>query len=261
MPLTDDDLSVLYRELTGSRTDRGACPASDTLARVAAGDLESTERDGVAAHIEICQTCAQDFRIACGLQAKVAPQQTAGRTSRFWTWTPLPQALAASLAIVSVGLVAWNVRLQQRAADLESRLDRAVTGAEVSPGITAPSAVPPAPAMQAYVNVPIIDLEPPSRVRGEGSSRQIIRLASDAAFVTLIVNTEAERRSTDYTLDLLDPRDTTLWTGTGLRPGSDGTLSVALPATLLRPGDYVFSLTETSTRRLLHRYPVTIALR
>jgi hypothetical protein len=50
-----------------------------------------------------------------------------------------------------------------------------------------------------------------------------------------------------------------VWTGTGLAPQGDGTLSVALPATLLRAGDYVFVLEEGG--RTIHRYPVTIAAR
>jgi hypothetical protein len=261
VPLTDDDLSALYRELPGSRQDRRGCPASETLARAAAGDLESTEQDAVVAHIESCQTCAEDFRIACGLQAEIGSRDAIGSGSRFWTRTFIPQTLAASLAIVAAGLFAWNVRLQQQAAGLEARLEQALQSPKASPGTPAPPPTPSAPAIQAHVNVPIIDLHPPSRIRGEGSRRQTISLEPDAALLTLIVNTEDPRRAADYTLDLVDATGATVWSGTGLRPGSDGTLSVALPATLLRPGDYAFSLAETTSGRALHRYPFTVTSR
>jgi hypothetical protein len=261
VPLTDDDLSALYRERTGLREDRRACPASETLARAAAGELESAERDAVVAHIESCHTCAEDFRIACGLQPEVGLQPAAGRLSTFWSWKLFPQAAAASLAILTAGLLAWNVKLQERTAGLETRLEQALRTPEASPGPASPAAAPAPPPLQAHVNVPIVDLEPPAQVRGEGSRRQIIRLEPNTSIVTLIVNTDAPRRAADYTLDLLDATGTTVWTGSGLRPGADATLSVALPAALLPPGDYVFSLAETNGQRVLHRYPITVISR
>jgi hypothetical protein len=109
------------------------------------------------------------------------------------------------------------------------------------------------------VNVPIVDLHTPSEVRGEGTRQQVVSLQPSSALVTLIVNTESPRNAADYTLDLLDARGTALWTGTGLTPQGDSTLSVALPTTLLRAGDYVFVLKEGG--RTIHRYPVTIAAR
>jgi hypothetical protein len=105
--------------------------------------------------------------------------------------------------------------------------------------------------------VPIVDLHPPSEVRGDGSRQQIISLPTKSALLTLIVNTERPRTGADYTLDLLDTNGTALWTGAGLRPQGDSTLSVALPTSLLRSGNYVFVLSQGG--RTIHRYPVTIA--
>jgi hypothetical protein len=258
VPLTDDELSAAYRELTGPPADRRDCPGSDMLARAAAGDLDAAERDGIAAHVERCAACAEEFRIACGLQIDV----TAGRrilSPPWWRHPYVPQTVAASLALVCVGLLAWNLNLQQRATGLETQLEEALRTPPIAPA--APPPVAPVPSVpQPQVNVPIVDLVVPSQTRGQASARLTIRLQPDTTLITFIVNTDDPRRASTYTLTLLDAGGNTVWAGDGIRPGLDATLSVALPVSLLRPGDYVFALVD-SGGTTLHRYPVSVVSR
>ena len=253
------DYDALTRDLSAS----GAHPDEDLWVRLASGELSEDERVPIVDHLLSCAECSAIYRAVAHVQQRAssfdpgAPREVNGEMVPFWRRPFWPQALAASLTIVAAGLLAWNVTLQQRTAELQIELDRA-RRTPALPSRTPPEVAPP-PAIQAHVNVPIVDLHPPSRVRGEGARQQIIRLPAKSALVTLIVNIERPRKAADFTLDLLDAKGTALWTGTGLTPQGDGTLSVALPTTLLRAGDYVFVLNEGG--RTIHRYPVTIAAR
>lgn len=250
----------MYQELSAPSGGRG-CPSSETLARAAAGDLDPAAHDAVVTHLETCQPCAQDFRIACGLHGEEAAGHT--RVPAFWRRPGISQALAASLAMATAGLLTWNVRLLERSSWLAARLAQAErtrpASGPASPGVPAS----PQPAIQPQVNVPIVDLEPPSARRGEGSRPQVIRIPRDAALVALVVNSSAEQRYAEYVLELSDANGATVWGGAGLRPDADGTLSVALPTALLPPGEYAFALAGVANSRRvpLHRYPVTVVHR
>lgn len=252
------DYAVLAHELAASSPH----PDEETWARLGSGELSEHEHARIADHVVSCAECSAVYRAVAYVRQGAtsfdpnAPRQVSGGTVSFWRpfWS---QALAASLTIVAAGLLAWNVTLQRRAAQLQMELDRTVR-TPAAPPQTVREVVRP-PQVQSHVNVPIVDLHPPARLRGEGTRQQVINLQTNSALVALIVNTESRARAADYTLDLLDAKGTALWTGTGLTPQGDSTLSVALPATLLRAGDFVFVLKEGG--RTIHRYPVRIAAR
>jgi putative zinc finger protein len=263
----DPELDVLRRDydlLTRDLTASGPHPDEEMFVRLASGELSGDERARIADHVLSCAECSAVYRAVADVRQGAssfdpgAPRHVSGATVAIWQRPFWSQALAASLTIVAAGLLAWNVTLQQRTAKLQIELDRALNTPPVSPP-TPSEVVPPPPAVQAHVNVPIVDLQPPSRVRGEGARQQVITLQATSALVTLIVNTESPRKAGDFTLDLLDGKGTAVWTGTGLTPQGDGTLSVALPTAFLRAGDYVFVLKEGG--RTIHRYPVTITAR
>ena len=262
----DPGLDVIrgdYDALTHDLAASGPHPDEDMWVRLASGELSREEHARVVDHVLSCAECSAVYRAVAHVRQgassfdSAAPRKRPQGTLPVWKRPFLSQALAASLTIVAAGLLVWNVTLQQRSAELQAQLDRTLR--TPLPPLPTPSETPPAPpAVQAHVNVPIIDLHPPARVRGEGA-QQVISLQANSALVTLIVNTETPRKGADLTVDLLDAKGTALWTGAGLRAQRDGTLSIALPTTLLRAGDYVFVLKEGS--RTIHRYPVTIAAR
>jgi hypothetical protein len=239
-------------------------PSEDVWVSLASGELAPTEREHLADHVLSCAECARLYRAVAQVRNGAvdfdpgAPHQSGRRILPVWRRASLPRALAASLAIVATGLLAWNLRLQQRTTELQTEVDRARQRAAAPPITAAP---PSSPQPQAYVNVPIIDLQPPSRVRGESPSSHVIRLEPDTSLLTLIVNTDGPRGAPDYTLDLLEPSGVTAWTHAGIRPGADGILSVALPAPLVRAGEFTFVLRETGTGRVVGRYPVTFVSR
>ena len=263
----DPGLDVLRRDydaLTHDLAASGPHPDEDMWVRFASGELSEDEQARIVDHVFSCAECSAVYRAVSHVRHgatsfdPAAPRYVNAETVPFWKRPILTQALAASLTIAAAGLLVWNVTLQQRAAELQAQLDRTLR-TPVPPPPTPPGPAPAPPGAQAHVNVPIIDLHPPSRVRGEGTPQQVISLQANSALVTLIVNTERPRKAADFTLDLLDAKGTALWTGTGLRPQGDGTLSIALPTTLLQAGDYVFVLKERD--RTIHRYSVRIAAR
>jgi hypothetical protein len=253
-----------YQALTRGQAAAGPHPDEEMWARFASGELSATEQARTVDHVLSCAECSAVYRGVAHVQQGAssfdpsAPRRVSGGTLSLWKRPFWSEALAASLTIAAAGLLAWNVTLQQRTGELQTELDRARQNAAAPPP-TVREVAPPPPAVQGHVNVPVVDLHPPSEVRGDGSRQQIISLPTNSALVTLIVNTERPRRGADYTLELLDTKGTALWTGAGLTPQWDSTLSVALPTALLRSGDYVFVLREGG--RTIHRYPVTIAAR
>jgi hypothetical protein len=261
----ETDLGLIFADgdLLHHLPASGPHPSEETWVRLAGRELSEHEQPGIVDHVLSCADCSAVYRAVAYLRRgassfdPAAPRQVSGGTVSVWKQPFWPQALAASLTIVAAGLLAWNVTLQRRTAELQIEVERALMPA--APPQTPRDVAAPRPAVEAHVNVPIVDLRPPSRVRGDGARQQVITLQTSSALVTLIVNTDSPRKAADYTLDLLDARGTSLWTGTGLTPQDDGTLSVALPTALLRPADYVFVLTERG--RTVHRYPVTIAAR
>ena len=262
----DGDVDVIRRDydgLTSEQAASGPHPDEDMWVRLASGELSEDEQARIVDHVLSCAECSGVYRAVAHVRQgassfdPAAPRETSDGVVPFWNRPFWSQALAASLTVAAAGLLVWNMTLQQRSAELQARLDRALR-TPTPPPQTPTEVAPVPPAVQAHVNVPIVDLHPPSRVRGEERARpQVISLHTNSALVTLIVNTAAPRQAADFTLDLLDAKGAALWTGTGLRPQGDGTLAVALPTTLLRAGSYVFVLKERD--RTIHRYPVTIA--
>ena len=267
MSLREPDVDAIrldYQALTRDLAAAGPHPDEEMWVRFASGELSATEQAQAMDHVLSCATCSAVYRGVAHVRQGAssfdpsAPRRVSGGTLSLWKRPFWSRALAASLTIAAAGLLAWNVTLQQRTTELKLELDRALRTPATAPQ-TVPEVAPPPPAVQAHVNVPIVDLHPPAEVRGDGNRQQIISLHTNSALVTLIVNTERPRKGADYTLDLLDTGGTALWTGAGLTPQGDSTLSVALPTALLRSGDYVFVLSEGG--RTIHRYPVTIAAR
>ena len=245
-------------------TTRVSHPAEHEWVSFATGSLTASDRERFSDHLVSCAECTAVYRAVTHVRQEAyafdagAPRPTSSTTS-LSSRALLPQALAASLLVVSAGLLAWNLRLQQRTVDLEAQVTR-VARTTSPPVAETPAPVAPPQAL-ALINVPIIDLQPPSRVRGAQSHSQVLTIPEGTELVTLIVNTDAPRRAGTYSLALIDSSGATTWSGGGLKPAPDGTLSVALPATLLRPGEYVFVLAEAPGGRTVHRYSITSATR
>ena len=263
--LQDDDHLRADFEALARGTTRASHPAEHEWVSFATGSLTAAERERFSDHLVSCAECTAVYRAVTHVWQEAyafdagAPRPTRSTTS-LSSRALLPQALAAaSLLVVSAGLLAWNLRLHQRTVDLEAQITRVARTPSLRVTETPAPAAPP--QSLAHINVPIIDLQPPSLVRGAQSRRQVITIPEGTELVTLIVNTVAPRRAGTYSLALIDSREATTWSGGGLKPAPNGTLSVALPATLLRPGEYVFVLAEAPGGRTVHRYSITSATR
>ena len=264
MRATETDLRDAF-----AQSSTGPHPEADVLARAAAGELGETDRERVAAHVEVCGTCAQQYRVAFGVLEPVSTRVDGNLrlvSSSVWRRPAVPYAMAASLALFASALLAYNVSLRRDIADLQSRVDLAL--AETQSANDSRSAPPvqsevvketPAAPAQPHLNVPIVDLVPGTVTRGAGARRQTLTIAPGSELVALILNTTA-RRYDEYALAIARDDGTAVWQGRGLRHDRDGTLSVVLPTTLLPPGEYRVKLSGVTGNgeQLVHEYPITV---
>jgi len=109
MPVTDDDLLGL---LAAPRGPRSACPPADTLARAAAGPLDTAERERVLDHVVRCADCAEELRAVLPLEAWAAaaaprlprrerrPAAARRRPPRWTAWAAAAALAAAASALL-----------------------------------------------------------------------------------------------------------------------------------------------------------------
>lgn len=99
MQLDDDALRAAYRDGT-RRARRLDCPDAEVLARAAAGELPSAERDALVSHLASCSDCSEELQLARPLLVKVAAQSGAP-----WTWRALLPLAAAVVLAAGVAVV------------------------------------------------------------------------------------------------------------------------------------------------------------
>jgi hypothetical protein len=245
--MTDEEVDKLRALLADGRT-AGPCPPAELLARVAAGEASSSDRDRVVDHLVDCAACGEEYRVASSLMpwADQADGFVDTPSERPWlgrSSTTVGYAAAAALLVaVSVGLLAWALSLRNENARLAAALgDRAPI---VSPreeatvrdrtevgALQAKLNEALAPAL----NVPIIDLLPIDAVRGSGS-QSVPRVPSAARLVTFVMTTASVPAAAAHELEIVDPTGTVVWRGTGLRPNSERAFTVTMPRSWFAPG-------------------------
>ncbi|MFI5118787.1 MAG: hypothetical protein ACHQM4_00150 [Thermoanaerobaculia bacterium] len=99
MKLDDAALRAAYRDVT-RRARQIDCPSSETLARAAAGELPSGERNELVSHLAVCSDCSEELQLARPLDEMGAADAGGRRTWRFVLPLAAAVLLAAGVAIV-----------------------------------------------------------------------------------------------------------------------------------------------------------------
>ena len=182
-------------------------------------------------HLADCAVCRDEVATL-----RRVNQELRGAPRRF----QLPDALAAALAMVALGLGAWNLDLRQRGAATRESLAAAEERLAKSEAERARlAAAAPAPS----VNVPILDLEPAIPTRGGAAPRpHVLEFASGVEAATLILVTRPMPPHPRYVLEVRDGAGRTLWRTEGLKRSAYDTLTLSVPRTLLPAGSYRFIL-------------------
>src|SRR5262245_61929731 len=82
MKLTSEEMRTLYQQQTArSVLGQAECLSVEVMARAAAGELISSEREKAADHLMVCSDCAEEYQLLCELkpwaeQAAVSIPQT-----------------------------------------------------------------------------------------------------------------------------------------------------------------------------------------
>ena len=276
MKVNEDSLKALFQRREGRlENGRAGCPEAEVLARAGEGLLEGEARDTVADHLISCPDCAEEYRLlgplgewakqaAQGVPAKVVVMKPAA--SRAWR---IPHTLAASLAVVSVGLGAFSLslrqesrRLQELAAQEHSRLEAATRQAGAFESRLAELQRDLEQLSQPTPNVPIVDLVPHGAERGaETSAATVVAIPANVGLVTLILNLGSEPSYPAYAADLLGQQGQPIWHGEGLTKSAESNFTLALPARLVPPGQYRLRLQgkrRDGTKVLLQDYALKV---
>jgi len=94
-----------------------------------------------------------------------------------------------------------------------------------------------AAARRPQGNVPLLFLDPE---RGGGEPTHLLRLPRSPGWIVFSLTVEPPYRPS-YRVVLRDSRGQEIWSGDGLRPDANDSLSLSLPSTLLAPGDYTLA--------------------
>lgn len=236
MRLSDGEIARLFRGATRARVARPDCPGTETLVAAARGELAGARRDEVAAHFGGCSTCAEEFRRlaagAVGEGGALLPfrRPELDRAVRRWR-----------LAALAAGLVAAALFALQLAAPRAPGRDRVAA---------APS-----------LNVPIVDLDPATVLRGETvPSRRTLGVGPDVELLTLVLNLSRPPAPGEFALELRDARGALRWYGAGLSPTPYDTFTVSMPAALLGEGPVELRLLALGTGepRVVERYELEL---
>jgi hypothetical protein len=269
MRATDDDVrAALGRAGTRRAARRAECPAPDVLANAAEG-RPGNPPAGIADHVAGCDDCAFEFRLASALRPWA--EGAAATVSRPARHVPrvLPLTLAASV-VISLGLSAWILALQQQRVRLEARLADARQSVERAPagtGSPAPASSPPKVAggvttglAQPHVGVPLVDLFPREAARGPEAAATVDPARSP--LVVVILNVRHHEPAARYAVDIADESGAPVWNADGVRPGAEP-VTLAIPTHLLSRGAYRIRLhrVRDAGRALVEEYELKVLAR
>ena len=114
------------------------------------------------------------------------------------------------------------------------------------------------------VNVPIVDLNPHDAGRGEqNQSAAAIQLPADTDLFTLILNLGSDDPSRDYSLEVTDQNNRTIWSNRNLRKSPYNNFSVALRRSSFPAGEYRLKIygVRDGRRELIEQYAIRLTYR
>ncbi len=204
----------------------------------------------------------------------------------------LPYAIAASLLVLSMALGALlisksreNQRLMAEAnnrasthraettesrrlleettrrAEQESAARRAAEEELAKRDAAAKSAILPKRSVAPEANVPIVDLNPQDAGRGgQNPKAATVQLSPDTDLFTLILNLSGEDSSRNYSLEVTDRNNRTIWTARDLRKSPYNNFTVAMRRRSFPAGEYrlrIYGLRD-GRRQLIEEYAIRL---
>jgi anti-sigma factor RsiW len=278
MKLNSEELRSLYQRETARSNRRSAsdCLTDEVLARAVAGELSQAEREQVADHLATCSDCAKEFRATKSMKAWAPPSRR--RTLSFY-W---PYAVAAASLVVCLALGALlisrsreNQRLiaeannrhtveaeeSRRLLEQESAARRVAEAELAKRDVAAKPSSSPKQGSVPEANVPIIDLNPQDGGRGDQNPKTTtVQLSKDTDLFTLILNLGGEDASRNYSLNVTDRSNRTIWSTRNLRKSPYNNFTVAMRRRTFPAGEYrlkIYGLRD-GQRRLIEEYAIRL---
>lgn len=273
MKLTKDELVDLYLPKAGN-PDRTGCPSADTMASAGAGELDKAERRKWAAHVAACRQCAGEYRLLGPLQALAEdaagtlPEQGAVPRWRavlpWWRGMEWSRSLAfaapALMLVLGIGLGVWAISVGREERGTRARLEtalaerkQAIASLEQAQRQMEASNREVAELSRPFLNVPIVQLEPRSYVRGTAGPTAI-EIPAAATLFTVVLTVAGQPSSADYRIRILDSSGKLVWGDSGLRKSEFNTFTAALPTRLFPAGRYTFQLFATEAGKPVEEY-------
>lgn len=239
-----NELDAVYRDLIAKGRERvGEPPSPETLVAYSRGELPESEaekvRESLAYYPDLAEALAEGEQKADDASPYLSKAQLdadwqalqrklnvrpmpARRPSRTWQW-----ATAASLALTVVCAAMW--------LRTWSDLHRPHTGVQ---------------------RIEVFD----DSARGRALPRTI-QPGPDTRFLVLTLTFAAPITTDDFRAEIVDLHSTdprAIWSSS-IGRGQDGTFTIELPATFLRPGPYRIDLYEGNQREPVATYSVNVA--
>lgn len=292
--------SLYQRETARSnRRSDSDCLTEEVLARAVAGELDHSERERIADHLGTCSDCAKEFSAAKSIKvwadenAPARPIPFPAKANGHHRPLPeprrqplyLPYAIAASLLVLSIALGALlisksreNQRLvaeannrqsthtaetaeSRRLLEQESAARRLAEEQLARRDAAAKPTVLPKRSVAPQANVPIIDLSPQDAGRGnQNPTAATVQLSPDTDLFTLILNLGGEDSSRNYSLEVTDRNNRTIWTARGLRKSPYNNFTVAMRRRSFPAGEYrlkIYGLRD-GRRQLIEEYAIRL---
>lgn len=247
---SNDDLMRTYRAATVP-PGRASCPDSGVLVEVALGGRVD---EAAVTHMSDCSACAEEV-----LAIRDAAPATA-RGSREAAGAPLSRMAVAALVVLTLGLGGWSLVLLDRTRGLEARLAATPIGTKPAPvqSLAFEPAVASNPPI-AYINIPIIDLEPPGEVARGSVSTAAVDLPPAAAY-SFVLSIDPEPEHEDFAIEVLGPGGDVMWESRGLRRSANDTFTLVLERRLFASGVHRINLLglDGPSRKRIASYPVRI---
>jgi len=292
--------SLYQRETARSnRRSDSDCLTEEVLARAVAGELDHSERERIADHLGTCSDCAKEFSAAKSIKvwadenAPARPIPFPAKANGHHRPLPeprrrplyLPYAIAASLLVLSIALGALlisksreNQRLvaeannrqsthtaetaeSRRLLEQESAARRLAEEQLARRDAAAKPTVLPKRSVAPQANVPIIDLSPQDAGRGnQNPTAATVQLSPDTDLFTLILNLGGEDSSRNYSLEVTDRNNRTIWTARSLRKSPYNNFTVAMRRRSFPAGEYrlkIYGLRD-GRRQLIEEYAIRL---
>jgi putative zinc finger protein len=299
MKLNSEEMRSLYQRETArsNRRSDSNCLTEEVLARAVAGELDQSERERIADHLASCSDCAKEYSAAKSIKAW-ADENAPARPIPFHAkanghYRPLPEsrrlylpyAIAASLLVLSVALGALlisksreNQRLvaeannrasthtaetteARRLLEQESAARRLAEEQLAKRDAAAKPAILPEQSVAPQANVPIIDLNPEDALRGNQNPKAAtVQLSSDTDLFTLILNLGGEDSSRNYSLEVTDRNNRTIWITRDLRKSPYNNFTVVMRRRSFPAGEYrlkIYGLRD-GRRQLIEEYAIRL---